>query len=545
MFPWTGASKNVMLRRAEKMTARSVEQGAEDIAKLRKRYDAETTFDGVLLDARDRLSKARIARAVDDASTPEGFMELRRVWREVDRLMGPGKSVLETLIARYVRLQGTVARMGKLLRRGLRVRGKAAKALVLREMDAELKMLASAKKDIVDAVEMNTAAVKAKLKADLGEEATRKLKTLTDKQVRDEVAAALDELEQSFQSLRKAAEKGVDGRPSKKILERIAEEKVILLNAVGGEGPRSVLPSRIRTLAKEFGDPTELGPAFAKELKRDVSHAIPALEEIDDTSLMFMEALGAVGQATPNNAELLRRYVERGAHSLKKPKEREAVQGFLGQLRGLMPEEVATHMKFMEGVFHKRAFEVLADFPPLLREQMGVEMVHGPLWVADKYGVLRQFGDGCMLLTGPKGQSAILGLGEFKAGFDEDLMQQLFTRSDGRAVDAMVQFTGADGKLQSRRLTREFAFENGKKVSVSQPPVYVYGRPVGEAPEEAAAFEKMVQEEMRSGREVWKMDLPFSAKANEQFAERTLRLAVKFLSKKKPEWGIARRSRRP
>ena len=92
---------------------------------------------------------------------------------------------------------------------------------------------------------------------------------------------------------------------------------------------------------------------------------------------------------------------EESAESLSEEMKR--VEGILGQLGGLMPEEVALRMGFCDALFHKAAFEVLADLPPELRAQLGVEIVQGPLWVMGPSGLARQFGDGCMLLTGPGG----------------------------------------------------------------------------------------------------------------------------------------------
>jgi hypothetical protein len=282
---------------------------------------------------------------------------------------------------------------------------------------------------------------------------------------------------------------------------------------------------------------------FGKKIKRRVGRALPAINEIEDSSLMFVEAIGVAASARPYGTRVLRKYVEQGKASLKTG-ELKSVEGYLSQMRGLMPEEVAINMKFLESVFQKSAFEVLADFPPDLRKQMSVELVEGPLWVIDQAGAPRQFGDGCLLLTGPKEQSAIIGLGEFKAGFDKDLLEQLFVRSDGRMVDSTVSFLGRNlsgeggaAEKQVRRLTREFTFDGGKKVSLNKPPSYVYGRPSGETAETAQRFKQMVDEQMKSGRELWKVPLPFNAGANEKFAEEALKEAVNTMKKLNKNWG--------
>ena len=75
----------------------------------------------------------------------------------------------------------------------------------------------------------------------------------------------------------------------------------------------------------------------------------------------------------------------------------------------------------------------------------------------------RQLGDGCALITGPSGKSAIIGLAEFKAGFDRGLLDQVFARSDARSQYAVVEFRGTDNVIHTRTLTREFSFNNAKK----------------------------------------------------------------------------------
>ena len=168
---------------------------------------------------------------------------------------------------------------------------------------------------------------------------------------------------------------------------------------------------------------------------------------------------------------------------------------------------------------------------------MTVEMVDGPLWVVTGQGAKRQFGDGCFLLTSPTGQSAIIGLGEFKAGFDADLLEQLFIRSDGRAVNSTVEFVAADGTRQTRTLTREFTFQDGTRVPLKEPPIYVYGRPSGETVDTAERFKAMVDKEMASGREMWKVQLPCTAGINAEFADVALEEAVHTLVKAVPNWG--------
>jgi hypothetical protein len=535
MFPWTsGAEARAAARRVRALEARTAEQATQEFAELRKLSEAESTFDNVLLSSEDRLSKGHLARTLAEASTPEGTLELGRVWRDVDTLMGPGASVLHTLTARYSSLQSVTTRMGGHLRRLAQTRGAGARRLLLTEMDRELTAFARLKGEILAAVDANTKDIGQKLKAELTKDQLAKAGRISASEVRKECQEALGEFEQSLRDLRKAAEDGIDRRPGTVALKRLTEEQLTTLKAGADVGRRQVLSSRISRLAT-FGNPMELGPRLAGRLKRAVGRHLPALEEVEDTALMFMEALGVVAQARPSGTKLLRRYAEGGAKALDAA-ELKRLEGYIGQIAGLLPEEVATKMRFMEGIFYKNAFEVLGDFPPALRGKMSVEMVEGPLWVVGGSGPPRQFGDGCLLITGSAGQSAIVGLGEFKAGFDEGLLTQLFVRSDGRAVNSRVRFLDAKGQVQIRTLTREFSFGEGERVALTRRPVYVYGRPGGETPETTAKFAAMVDDQMRSGREMWKMQLPFSTKTNRYFAEEAVKESVRILTKA-TAWG--------
>lgn len=142
-----------------------------------------------------------------------------------------------------------------------------------------------------------------------------------------------------------------------------------------------------------------------------------------------------------------------------------------------------------------------------------------------------------MLLTGPNGQAAIIGLGEVKAGFDEDLFKQLFARSDARAVDGNITFLDRNGESQVRKLTREISFDGGDVVAINRPPIYVYGRTKGESKETAEKFQALVNDQMRKDREVWEVPLPISLGQNQRFSEEALREAVLAIIKADPNWG--------
>jgi hypothetical protein len=169
---------------------------------------------------------------------------------------------------------------------------------------------------------------------------------------------------------------------------------------------------------------------------------------------------------------------------------------------------------------------------------LSVVIVDGPLWVLGSSGPARQFGDGSMLITGPGGQSAIVGLGEVKAGFDEDLLEQLFVRSDKRAIDAKVTFVDREGNTQIRQLTREFKLRGAEKpIALTKPPIYVHSSPADQSVEAAAKFKQMLDDQMRSGRELLKVQLPFGTAENARFTDEALKEGVKTMKKLRADWG--------
>ena len=498
--------------------------------------EIERIIDGIAEASEEVLARSRLGRTLAEAAAPEGILEVRRLWREIDVAMGPGKSVVETLLARYRRLGKSLDRMAGLARQGERVTAGAARNVVLAEMDAELKAFASIKRDVISRTEQSVSSIRSQLEAEFAADAGRLGRRLSSAQVRAECAKALDELEGVLRTQRDSFARGVESRLTAAAAKKRTEAIVAQVVDSTQSGERAAIGYRIKRFAAH-NNASEVTAEFGKRVKRTLRKALPMIDEIEDSSLMFMEILGAVESTQPEMARLVRRYAEQGAATLTK-KELERVNGILGQLLGLMPEEVAMQMKFCEGLFHKAAFEVLADIPPHLRGQIGVELVQGPLWVLSPSGPARQFGDGSMLLTGPNGQSVLIGLGEMKAGFDKNLLEQLFQRSDKRAIDATVSFIDSQGKVQTRRLTREIRFPGSDEAArIRKPPIYVHAAPGGQAADTAEKFEEMLRDHMRSGRELLKIQLPFEASANARFADESLKEAVRIMKKLDKNWG--------
>jgi hypothetical protein len=498
--------------------------------------EVERIVDGIAEASEEVLAKSHLGRTLAEASAPEGVLEIRRAWREVDAVMGPGKSAMDVMLARYRSLTSTSERMNELLRQGRRARSAAARKVVLAEMDTELRAFRKLKSEIAGRVEQSVDEIRNRLRAEFSDEFRRGRKTISPREAKAECLDALDEFELTLQNQRDALERRIDATPTAAQAEKRAEALVTRLKKTRQTGERAAISSRIKRFA-EHKNAQELSIEFSKRLKRRLRRDFPALHDIEDSSLVFMEALGAIDSARPDMARLLRRYAEDGAATLTKA-ELKRVEGILGQLRGLMPEEVALRMGFCDALFHKAAFELLADIPPELRGQLSVEIVDGPLWVLGPSGPARQFGDGSMLITGPGGQSAIVGLGEVKAGFDEDLLEQLFVRSDKRAIDAKVAFIDREGSTQVRQLTREFKLPGAEKpIALTKPPIYVHSSPADESAEGAAKFKQMLDDQMRSGRELLKVQLPFGTAENARFTEEALREGVKVMKKIRTDWG--------
>jgi hypothetical protein len=494
--------------------------------------DVELIVDGITEASEEVLARSRVGRTLTEVAGPEGALEVTRAWRDIDRVMGPGKTVLDVLATRYPRVSEAVEELNKLVRQGLKRQSPAAHTRVLNKMEAELKAYRALKSKVLEEAEASVDVIRGELRADFAQEFTKGKKTITRREAAAECRKALDELEQTFEMQRDAVRRGLDARAEAVAAKKRAEAMLIEFKKTKQTGERAAMSYRIRRFA-QHKNAQELAADFSRRVKRQMRRSMPALHDIEDTGLVFMEALGTVESARPDMAKLLRRYAE-GAELTEAELMR--VRGTVGNLLGLMPEEVAMRMGFCDGLFHKAAFEILADMPPNVRRQLGVEIVRGPLWVNGS-----QFGDGCMLLTGPGGQSAIVGLGEFKAGFDKDLLTQLFQRSDKRAINATVSFLDTEGKVQVRQLTREFKLEGvANPVRISKPPIYVHGAPRGQAAETAAQFKEMLEQQMVRGheRELLKVQLPFEAAANQRFAEVSLKEAVNTLKKINPKWGL-------
>jgi hypothetical protein len=321
--------------------------------------EVERIVDGIAETSEEVLAKSRLGRTLAEASAPEGVLEVRRAWREVDAVMGPGKSAMEVMLARYGSLTSTSERMNELLRQGRRARSATARKVVLAEMDAELKAFRRLKGEIAGRAEQSVDEIRNRLRAEFSDEFKRGRKTISRREAKAECLDALDEFELALQNQRDALELRIDATPTAAQAERRAEALVTQLKKTPQTGERAAISSRIKRFA-EHKNAQELSIEFSKRLKRRLRRDFPALHDIEDSSLVFMEALGAIESARPDMARLLRRYAEDGAASLTGA-ELKRVEGILGQLRGMMPEEVALRMGFCDALFHKAAFELLAD----------------------------------------------------------------------------------------------------------------------------------------------------------------------------------------
>ena len=385
--------------------ARGGEEAAEDFKKLGELAKVETDFDEVLLSTEDRLCKARIARAMADATTPPNALELHRIWRDLDALMGPGQSMLHVLCTQYPPLATATDRMSRLLRASLRVRTPAARKLALESLDIEISNFAALSSKIKPKAaedlsnwhktlkERYGAADYPEFMNSLGRQDARK--KLPDKEeLLKEAAAALSAVEDGFKTALKAAKSGKDSRAVTKAFEESARievewlkevheatgEKLISLQSEGKQIPRTAeLASRISSLSafasRVKKSPVELGTELAAILRFELATDIPILEHLRDTHL-FMEVLGVVAQAKSEKHRLLLNFAN-SSDPAKDP----VIKGYVRQLLGLLPEASAVHMNFMPAAFSKRAFEVLSEFPEHLRGMMMVEIVPGPLWV--------------------------------------------------------------------------------------------------------------------------------------------------------------------
>lgn len=471
---------------------------------------------------------------------PMEAVEVRRAMSLVDRLLGPGKTVLGVLAGSSPRLAGVL-------------RDKAALLNYIAKNPGQRERAAAAMKDLSE----EFAKVRKTVERNLEESAAARLKKARG-DAREAIEASVKGAKTSLEDLGKAIQREREAlaAPTGAALAATAKEQrmrlaVTELAKIDGKTVKEA-GWAFAKLA-EFGDPAKLGQELWRRMDRLVRGT--DLETVwhyfDLEGPLFYRVMGIVANAKMKGGkkwENVLAVAKRGKEALAKlkkgaslakrtealkkgktavsSKEAEVVEGHLNQMRGLAPEEVAGKMGVLEGLGHKDMLDRAADMTPEIKKIAGeLEMLHvkGPFWIELKPNQFIEFGDGATLLRHPSGEWAHLQLlGESKAGLPTSLFEQLFNRSDPKFQGKLVHYIDEFGKRRSLVL---------KPPLGGGTPTYVFFRPAGQAKEDVEAFQEMVEKMSSSERTVLKVEEPLTAAQNEFMVWRMFAEAVEAVEK--------------
>ena len=458
-----------------------------------------------------------LAKGTFETVVPVEAIELTRVWKTINKILGPGNSPLNVLAAAYPDIASIMGRLEKIAgfafaagappSRGARARVELNK--LVREMDK----------------------VKAVVEADLD----RKLAAASFKGAQKTVAEqSIQGYKRSLVELQNSVKQQRDtvaslAKAGGAYLKRAERKKLVVTEILKkGNATGKAIGTAFNTLRK-FGDIVTLGDALrARMAKARVKTLVDEVWHlIDPESLLFARALGIVAavKADAKRWALFQKAAKDGIESLGKA-ERDSVNGTLNQLRGLLPEEASDTLGALHAMGKKRALEVMADWPKELAktaDKMSLEHVQGPFWIKGEGKLWAEFGDGATLLHDPSGGGAyLILLGESKSYLPRKLFDQIFRRSDKRFAGQIVHYIDEAGQLRSVTL---------KPLPGNAPPTYVFSRPQGMTEREIKELDKMVEDGMQGERELWKLDLPFRRDHNESFVKMLFEQAVATLDR--------------
>ncbi|MBI3350116.1 MAG: hypothetical protein HY020_23260 [Burkholderiales bacterium] len=492
-----------------------------------------STSSELLHEAKASLSGLKLREDVDEAielfakeeaavSVPGVALHLSQQLSRVERILGPGQSILKVLSAAFPEVDNLLRDLETVYARGcapgasLPVRKRAITAL--NKMLPRLDNLVT------------------KIEADLKKSSTRS-KVSTRASVVDEVVKgckdSMAELRQQIQLRRKTLTSLSSAKFSKGIavVARAQRRKAVITQVITSSGMVATAVGRAYKRLSRFGDVAGIGEVLRDDLIESIKdHPMNALVKLIDTeSLMYARALGSLAAAgdKPANAKLLLKVAKAkaGIDALK-GEDRQVVMGYFGRLLGMLPEEATGASRALEALGYRRAFDVLADLPEEMRAAaagMSVEHLPGPFWAKTATRLMAEFGDGAVILRDASGNGAyLLVLGESKAGLPRELFDQIFRRSDPRAAGALLHYVTETGEFASVML---------KPLPGNATPTYLFSRPFIMDEGEAKALQEMVDQGMLDGREVLKQDLPFTRKANEEFSWLLFRKSVLMLEK--------------
>lgn len=464
-------------------------------------------------------AKQQMARGQAEVILPLEEVHLTRLWNQIHKILGPGKTLLDELVAAFPPLGNIVRSAAKVyleantpplsLYRSARMRSEMGK--ILKWFDD----------------------VHALIKVELHEAAPLMRQAYAKPGMQDPLKSYLRALEE-FRGLMER-QRGTMGSLAKdaatSALARLERRGMTITRFLTGKASRGTAAvgyafRSLRLWADAVGrDPLLLVAELVKRMAASKKETLVAAvwHLIPRDSLVFARALGIIAHLKLKGGESWATVV-----NAVKTGAPESVKGHLNQFRGLLPEEASAKLGALEGLGRKKAFEVMADLPlemSGLAGKMSLEHIKGPFYIKSGGNLVAEFGDGATLLLEPGGKSAyLLLLGESKSYLPFTLFEQLFKRSDPRFAGQRVHFVDETGELRSLIL---------KPPPGNHSPSYVFSTPLvleeAQAAKREAIFSRMNEIWGNGEREVHKLDLPFTREHNESFAWMLFQECVKLV----------------
>lgn len=463
-------------------------------------------------------AKELMARDKTGGLLPAPAVQMSRSWRAIERVLGPGKSLLTELASAFPAL-------AKLIERRAKIPGLAGKPSAHRlkrgrdELDAVIKEFEKVRVEIEKWIDEVATPLRLYYRPWGGEKVRQ-----------DPVRSFKNALAEFAEDLRlRRAALAALGKKIVAMSERAKRRALVITAFVNKRGGLELGVGHTFKSLSRFGDVGELGERLLQKLLATEKKGWPKLFRkllsiVGEDSLLFVRAVAIMAHIKLNNPakwKLFRKAAKNG--------EWQSVQGDLNQLRGLFPEAATDALGHREALGNKKASEILADLPPEVAKDVGkmaVEHVKGPFWIIQPNGTKVEFSDGASLLLDEVGETgSLLLLAETTTRLRYKKFKQIFARPTSALKGSIVHYVDKAGKLRSVRL---------KPLPGGHTPVYVFTTLGGLTPEEEKELAKVTEFMMQSEREVYMSELPVTRADNEVFVEQVFRVCVKLLDVLKP-----------
>lgn len=474
----------------------------------------ETAFAGLEPKLTIEQATELTARGKREIILPDEAVKLSRLWGAVDRVIGPGETLLSVLASAFPELGRIIRHLEKVYTYSIGQANPSVLELSRRQMDKLVERFAKERPEIEAVLDSRDGPVRRTLRG-------------TERELHDASVAgykkSLEEFE-GFLARRKAAMLASKGAGLSSTMR--AQRRRMVVTEVLKKGASETIAGigyAFREL-KAFGDVGKLGEDLYKRMARAQkgTRVARVWRLIDPDSLVFSRALGIFANIKKNKPETWKELV--AAANRKGGRASDSVQGHLNQLRGLLPEEAADTLGALEAIGKRRAWEIVSGLTPKMKEAFGelsLKHIKGPFWIRTPKGSYVEFGDGASFLADASGQTGyLIALGESKSYLPKGLFEQLFKRGDGPTSGVVMQYVDEAGELRS--ITMNPPLGGGA-------PAYVFSRPKATNPLDAERLEQMVKERVSSEREVMMLDLPFTRAHNEAFVAMLFKECVAML----------------